>query len=152
MEAKARGTAALSFPFLLDSSIFVLEKNQYDLLHNILPDFSRPKEPKPFMLNATFMDLEKFKVEIRDLIRNAKSRTAAEKLLAACKPNSSLHHASKVCLSRLEKLDKDKMYYMEKGLSMESGVYEGYRASKNQVLFALLSIVRKLTPEELESN
>ena len=98
------------------------------------------------------MDLEEFEVEIRDLIRNAKSRTAAEKLLAACKPNSSLHHASKVCLSRLEKLDKDKRYYMEQGQSIESGVYEGYRASKNQVLFALLSIVRKLSPEELESN
>lgn len=145
-------TRSLAFPFLLDSSIFVLEKNQYDLLHNILPDFSRPKEPKPLKLNTTFMDLEEFKVEIRDLIRNAKSRTAAEKLLAVCKPNSSLHHASKVCLSRLEKLDKDKMYYMEQGQSIESGVYEGYRVSKNQISFALLSIVRKLSPEELESN
>ena len=98
------------------------------------------------------MDLEEFKTEIRDLIRNAKSRHAAEKLLLACKPNSSIYRTIEVCLNRIETLDKEKMVYLADREYMQGAVYEEYRVSRNKVTYALLKVLRDLSPDELASN
>jgi len=98
------------------------------------------------------MDIITFTSEIRELIKRAQVQIAAEKLLAVCKKGSYQYQLINNCLDRIEKLKKEEIHYFSNGQYMEGKIREDNTIAWNQITFALLNVLDKLSPDELESN
>lgn len=90
------------------------------------------------------MDIEAFKSEILELLKQARNREVAEKLREVCKNGSYLFRATEECLKRIQKLEEEFLLSPLKP--------SDHNVRWNQISEALFVVVAKLTLEELESN